>query len=146
MGYLLGFTEGDWTKNLSARVYDVKVHDPEKFKKAWDKNVKEAKKILGDRRIGLVNYEAGGTPGTTHGLVIYGENLNDVQVTLRKIQKTKAFQEYIFNKRKDRLLTDLHYQYCKKISITYCCSMGRDPTNVKEWVFFGNPTPGSMNN
>ena len=25
-------------------------------------------------------------------------------------------------------------------------SMGRDPTNVKEWVFFDNPTPGSMNN
>lgn len=95
MGSLLGFTEGDWTKNLSARVYDVKVHDPEKFKKAWDKNVKEAKKILGDRRIGLVSYEAGGTPGATHGLVIYGKNLNDVQVTLRKIQKTKAFQEYI---------------------------------------------------
>ena len=92
MGSLLGFTEGDWTKNLSARVYDVKVHDPEKFKKAWDKNVKEAKKILGDRRIGLVSYEAGGTPGATHGLVIYGKNLNDVQVTLRKIQKTsKAF-------------------------------------------------------
>jgi hypothetical protein len=46
MGYLLGFTEGDWTKNLSARVYDVKVHDPEKLKKAWDKNVKEAEKNI----------------------------------------------------------------------------------------------------
>ena len=95
MGSLLGFTEGDWKKNLSARVYDVKVHDPAKFKKAWDKNVKAAEKILGDRRIGLVSYEVGGTPGATHGLVIYGKNLNDVQVTLRKIQKTKAFQEYI---------------------------------------------------
>ena len=94
MGSLLGFTEGDWKKNLSARVYDVQVHDPAKFKKAWDKNVKAAEKILGDRRIGLVSYEVGGTPGATHGLVIYGKNLNDVQVTLRKIQKTKAFQEY----------------------------------------------------
>ena len=95
MGSILAFTEGDWKKNLSARVYDVKVHEPDKFKKACDKNAKAAEKILGDRRIGLVSYEVGGTPGATHGLVIYGKNPNDVQVTLRKIQKTKAFQEYI---------------------------------------------------
>ena len=100
MGSILAFTEGDWKKNLSARVYDVKVHDPAKFKKAWDKNAKAAEKILGDRRIGLVSYEVGGTPGATHGLVIYGKNPNDVQVTLRKIQKTKAFQEYISSRGK----------------------------------------------
>ena len=100
MGSILAFTEGDWKKNLSARVYDVKVHDPDKFKKAWDKNAKAAEKILGDRRIGLVSYEVGGTPGSTHGLVIYGKNPNDVQVTLRKIQKTKAFQEYISSRGK----------------------------------------------
>ena len=100
MGSILAFTEGDWKKNLSARVYDVKVHEPDKFKKAWDKNAKAAEKILGDRRIGLVSYEVGGTPGATHGLVIYGKNPNDVQVTLRKIQKTKAFQEYISSRGK----------------------------------------------
>ena len=37
----------------------------------------------------------GGTPGATHGLIVYGKNNNDVQVTLRKIQKTKAFKEYM---------------------------------------------------
>ena len=100
MGSILAFTEGDWKKNPSARVYDVKVHEPDKFKKAWDKNAKAAEKILGDRRIGLVSYEVGGTPGATHGLVIYGKNPNDVQVTLRKIQKTKAFQEYISSRGK----------------------------------------------
>merc|ERR1711991_858067 len=72
MGSILAFTEG-----------------------AWEKNAKAAEKILGDRRIGLVSYEVGGTPGATHGLVIYGKNPNDVQVTLRKIQKKKSFQEYI---------------------------------------------------
>ena len=100
MGSILAFTEGDWKKNLSARVYDVKVHEPDKFKKAWDKNAKAAEKILGDRRIGLVSYELGGTPGATHGLVIYGKNPNDVQVTLRKIQKPNAFQEYISSRGK----------------------------------------------
>ena len=95
-GSVLSFTQGgDWEKYTTARVYDVRVHEPSKFKSAWDKNVKAAEKILGDRRIGLVSYEVGGTTGATHGLVIYGKNLNDVQVTLRKIQKTKAFQEYI---------------------------------------------------
>ena len=117
MGSILAFTEGDWKKNLSARVYDVKVHDPAKFKKAWDKNAKAAEKILGDRRIGLVSYEVGGTPGATHGLVIYGKNLNDVQVTLRKIQKTKAFQEYISSRGESRLYSILYNLYSKKIPI-----------------------------
>jgi|TARA_B100001094_G_C17986575_1_gene697964 hypothetical protein len=100
MGSLLGFSEGDWKANRLARIYDVRVHDPVKFKSAWDKNVKEAKKILGDRRMGLIRYEVGGTPGATHGLVIYGKNNNDVQVTLRKIQETKAFKEYISSRGK----------------------------------------------
>ena len=100
MGSLLGFTEGDWKKNLSARVYDVKVHDPAKFKKAWDKNVKAAEKILGDRRIGLVSYEVGGTPGATHGLVIYGKNLNDVQ----KDEFKKIFRKYFLKSFSTRLV------------------------------------------
>ena len=95
MGSIINFSEGDWKNNTSARVYDVRVHEPTKFLSAWNKNVKEAKKILGDRRIGLVRYEVGGTPGATHGLIVYGKNNNDVQVTLRKIQKTKAFKEYM---------------------------------------------------
>mgnify|MGYP001160992058 FL=1 len=95
MGSIINFSQGDREKNKTARVYDVRVHEPDKFLKAWNRNVKEAKSILGDRRIGLVRYEVGGTPGATHGLIIYGKNDNDVQVTLRKIQKTKAFKEYI---------------------------------------------------
>ena len=100
MGSIINFSEGDRDKYKTARVYDVRVHEPVKFLSAWNKNVKEAKKILGDRRIGLVSYEVGGTPGATHGLVVYGKNNNDVQVILRKIQKTKAFQEYISDRGK----------------------------------------------
>ena len=95
MGSIINFSDGDREKNKTARVYDVRVHEPEKFLKAWNKNVKEAKSILGDRRIGLISYEVGGASGATHALVVSGENDNDVQVTLRKIQKTKAFKEYI---------------------------------------------------
>ena len=32
--------------------------------------------------------------------IIYGKDENDVQLTLRKIQKTKAFQEYISSRGK----------------------------------------------
>ena len=95
MGSIINFSQGDWEKNKTARVYDVRVHEPSKFLKAWNKNVKEAKSILGGRRIGLVSYEVGGATGATHALIVYGKNDNDVQVTLRKIQKTKAFKEYI---------------------------------------------------
>ena len=95
MGSIINFSQGDYEKYKTARVYDVRVHEPSKFLKAWDKNVEGAKDILGERRMGLVRYEVGGSPGSTHGLIVYGKNDNDVQVTLRKIQKTKAFKEYM---------------------------------------------------
>tara|TARA_B100001250_G_scaffold316500_1_gene278908 strand:- start:274 stop:450 length:177 start_codon:yes stop_codon:yes gene_type:complete len=41
-----------------------------------------------------------GTPGASHGLIIYGKDENDVQLTLRKIQKAKAFRDYIASRGK----------------------------------------------
>jgi len=100
-GSVLSFTQGgDWEKYPTARVYDVRVHEPSKFKSAWDKNVKAAKEILDGRSMGLVSYELGGTPGASHGLIIYGKDENDVQLTLRKIQKTKTFRDYIASRGK----------------------------------------------
>ena len=100
-GSVLSFTQGgDWEKYPTARVYDVRVHEPLKFKSAWDKNVKAAKEILDGRSMGLVSYELGGTLGASHGLIIYGKDENDVQLTLRKIQKTKAFRDYIASRGK----------------------------------------------
>ena len=100
-GSILSSTEGaDWGKYPTARVYDVRVHEPSKFKSAWDKNAKAAEKILDGRRMILVSYELGGTPGATHGLIIYGKDQNDVQLTLRKIQQTKSFRDYFASRRK----------------------------------------------
>ena len=59
-----------------------------------------AEEILDGRSMGLVSYELGGTPGASHGLIIYGKDENDVQLTLRKIQKTKAFRDYIASRGK----------------------------------------------
>lgn len=95
IGSIINFSTGDREKYKTARVYDVRVHEPEKFLKAWNKNVKEARSTLGDRRIGLISYEVGGVPGATHALIVYGESDMDIQVSLRKLQKTQAFKEYI---------------------------------------------------
>ena len=91
----LGFSEGDASKNKSAKIFDLKVHEPAKFKLAFDKIVKQNKSILGDRRMGLLSIDAGGTPGATHSIVVYGKGLNDLVLLERKFRNSKGFGDYI---------------------------------------------------
>jgi hypothetical protein len=91
----LGFSEGDVSKNKSAKIFDLKVHEPAKFKLAFDKIVKQNKSILGDRRMGLLSIDAGGTPGATHSIVVYGKGLNDLVLLERKFRDSKGFGDYI---------------------------------------------------
>jgi hypothetical protein len=91
----LGFSEGDVSKNKSAKIFDLKVHEPAKFKLAFDKIVKQNKSILGDRRMGLLSIDAGGTPGATHSIVVYGKGLNDLVLLERKFRNSKGFGDYI---------------------------------------------------
>ena len=94
----LGFSEGDVSKNKSAKIFDLKVHEPAKFKLAFDKIVKQNKSILGDRRMGLLSIDAGGTPGATHSIVVYGKDLNDLVLLERKFRDSKGFGDYIKNR------------------------------------------------
>ena len=91
----LGFSEGDASKNKSAKIFDLKVHEPAKFKLAFDKIVKQNKSILGDRRMGLLSIDAGGTLGATHSIVVYGKGLNDLVLLERKFRNSKGFGDYI---------------------------------------------------
>ncbi len=93
-----GFTEGDIKANPTAKIFDLHVSNPTKFKAAFDKLIKESKSILGNRRIGLIRYDAGGTPGATHGIVVYGKNMNDLVILERKFRASKAFPEYLKNR------------------------------------------------
>ena len=83
----------------SGKVWDIKVENPSKFKAAWDKIISSSKNILGDRRIGLVQYDAGGN-GATHAIILYGKNMNDLILTERKIRAQKSFKDYLENRGK----------------------------------------------
>lgn len=99
MGTVLAFTSGDVAANPRGKVWDIKAENPAKFKAAWDKIVSEAKGILGDRRIGLIQYDAGGN-GATHAIVMYGKSMNDLILVERKIKALKGFATYIKNRGK----------------------------------------------
>jgi len=99
MGTVLAFTSGDVDANPSGKVWDIKVENPSKFKAAWDKIISSSKNILGDRRIGLVQYDAGGN-GATHAIILYGKNMNDLILTERKIRAQKSFKDYLENRGK----------------------------------------------
>ena len=64
-----------------------------------DKIISSSKNILGDRRIGLVQYDAGGN-GATHAIILYGKNMNDLILTERKIRAQKSFKGYLENRGK----------------------------------------------
>lgn len=99
MGTVLAFTSGDVAANPTGKVWDIKVENPKKFKAAWDKIVSASKSLLGDRRIGLIQYDAGGN-GATHAIVLYGKGMNDLVLLERKIKAQKAFENYIADRGK----------------------------------------------
>ena len=97
MGTVLAFTSGDVEANPTGKVWDIKVKNPAKFKAAWDKIVAVSKSVLDNRRIGLIQYDAGGN-GATHAIVLYGKGMNDLVLVERKIKAQKAFKDYIANR------------------------------------------------
>lgn len=99
MGTILAFTSGDVEANPKGKVWDIKVDNPAKFKAAWDKIVADSKEILGNRRIGLIQYDTGGN-GATHAIVLYGKNTNDLILVERKIKALKGFKTYIADRGK----------------------------------------------
>ena len=90
----LRWRNGDRTKNKAAKNWEMIVHEPAKFAKAYDKFIKKIDAVLGDRVVALESIDMGGLGGT-HNTWLSGANLNDLILTERAIQKTKAFQEFI---------------------------------------------------
>lgn len=95
-----GFTDGDIEGNPTAKVFDIHIHEPAKFKAAFDILVKQNQSIIGNRRMGLIQYDAGGTPGATHGIVVYGKNINDLVIIERRFRDSEGFSDYLKNRGK----------------------------------------------
>jgi len=93
-----GFSEGDTQMYQTAKIFELKVYDPAKYKPAFDALVKGIKPILGQRRMGLVQIDAGGVPGATHSVVVYGKDINDLVLLERKIRSSKEFETYLKNR------------------------------------------------
>jgi len=76
----------------------LKVKDPAKYASAWIKFAKAIEPMIGDRMIGLGSISMGDLGGATHYTVFYGESMNDLEVMIGKIRKSKAYQEYVKNR------------------------------------------------
>lgn len=90
----LRWRKGNMEKNKVSKNWDMKIKDPVKFLKAYDKFIKAIDNILGDRIIAVESIDLGGNGGT-HRSWINGTDLNDLILLEREIQKTKAFQTFI---------------------------------------------------
>ena len=90
----LRWRDGDGKKNKVHKNWEMIVHEPAKFAKAYDKFIKAIDDILDDRIVALESIDMGGLGGT-HNTWLSGSNLNDIILTERAINKTKAFQNFI---------------------------------------------------
>jgi hypothetical protein len=99
----LRWKQGDRQKNMTAKNWEMIVHEPEKFVKAYDKFVKSIGNILEDRVVSLESIDMGGLGGT-HNTWLSGADLNDVILTERKIQKSKAFNTFLEERGKVELV------------------------------------------
>ncbi|MDA7570589.1 hypothetical protein N8699_04315 [Flavobacteriaceae bacterium] len=99
----LRWRDGDGKKNKAHKNWEMIVDEPAKFAKAYDKFIKSIDNILDDRIVALESIDMGGQGGT-HNTWLSGSNLNDIILTERAINKTKAFQNFIAERGKVELV------------------------------------------
>ncbi len=96
MATILSWSSGDGSDDYKVgKIWDIKVENPSKMKSAFDELTKKNQDILDGRSVGLVQYDAGGTSGATHYIILFGKNLNDLTIKEREIRSTKQFSEYV---------------------------------------------------
>jgi len=90
----LRWRKGDGEKYKVSKNWEMKVKDPIKFLKAYDKFINAIDNVLGDHITAIESIDLGGNGGT-HRSWFNGKDLNDLILLEREIQKTKAFQIFI---------------------------------------------------
>ena len=71
---------------------------------AWIKFAKAIEPMIGERMMGLGSISMGDLQGATHYTVFYGENMNDLELMLAKIRKSKAYQEFAKNRGENEII------------------------------------------
>ena len=101
---------GDREKYNFGQQWLIKVKDPAKYASAWIKFAKDIEPMVGDRMMGLGSISMGDLEGATHYTVFYGENMNDLEITLAKIRKSKAYQEFAKNRGENEIIKSFAVQ------------------------------------
>jgi hypothetical protein len=101
---------GDREKYNYGQQWLIKVKDPAKYASAWIKFAKDIEPVVGDRMMGLGSISMGDLEGATHYTVFYGENMNDLEITLAKIRKSKAYQEFAKNRGENEIIKSFAVQ------------------------------------
>ena len=101
---------GDREKYNYGQQWLIKVKDPAKYASAWIKFAKDIEPMVGDRMMGLGSISMGDLEGATHYTVFYGENMNDLEITLAKIRKSKAYQEFVKNRGENEIIKSFAVQ------------------------------------
>jgi len=90
----LRWRKGDSEKNKVSKNWEMKIKDPNRFLKAYDKFIKAIDIVLGDHITAVESIDLGGNGGT-HRSWLNGTDLNNLILLEREIQNTKAFQTFI---------------------------------------------------
>jgi len=90
----LRWRKGDSENNKVSKNWEMKIKDPIKFLKAYDKFIKSIDNVLGDHITAIESIDLGGNGGT-HRSWLSGTDLNNLILLEREIQNTKAFQTFI---------------------------------------------------
>ena len=77
-GRFLSYVGGQPKDFPFIQIYEITPNDPVAFKKAHDKFVSKASKIIGDRPVGYGTYDIGSPNGATHWVVIGSSGFSDL--------------------------------------------------------------------
>jgi|TARA_B110000046_G_scaffold166655_1_gene183750 hypothetical protein len=110
MTSLMWRMEGDFDKCKTSRYWEIIPEEPKKYVKAREKFVKAIGDVLEWRIMGLSSIDMGGLGGT-HTSLLCGSDLNDIIITGRKIQKTKAYEVYLEERGNVKLIKSYSANY-----------------------------------
>ena len=115
-GRFLSYVGGQPKDFPFVQIYDLELKDPDAFKKAHDKFVSKASKIIGDRPIGFGTYDIGSPGGATHWAAFGADSLESLMLWKVYIEENnaKGQAEYFKNRGKTEDLTNYSLRILKQ--------------------------------
>ena len=114
-GRMLSWKEGDTEKYPRVHIWDIKITDRNRFKKAHDQIVKEFSSEFKDRLVAFGTYDIGKPNGASHWVALTGKDQADHMLLYDNLEKSSRFLKLISERGPVENIKDFQAQILRRI-------------------------------